>query len=109
MGSAPLLAWIYALLTAAGGAAAAAAGRPWVAVALAAIVVGVLMGSRIAWIVAMVVHVSIALGVVLLAAWPWSSAAWIVLVVDLVAVGTLVSPSMRRDRSTEERAPRGSC
>ncbi|MDH4113153.1 MAG: hypothetical protein OEV60_10830 [Actinomycetota bacterium] len=109
MRSAPALAWVYALLVAVGAAAAANAGHAWVAVGLAAMVVAVLSGSRLGWLVAVVVHVSLALGVLLLAVWPWSEAMMATLVADLVAVALLVMPTMRLDRSTGERAPRGSC
>ena len=104
-----MLAWIYALLVATGAAVAAAAGSPWGAVALAALVVGVLMGSRFAWLVAVLSHVSVVLGVMLLAVWPWTAASWALVLGDIIAVAILLAPSMRLDRSMGERAPRGSC
>ena len=109
MRSAPPLAWVYAFLLACGVAAVANAGHPWLAMALAVMLVGVVLGSRMAWLVAMLVHAGAALAVVLLAAWPWSGAAWAWLAGNIAACVALMAPSMRLDRSMRERAPRGSC
>lgn len=109
MRSAPALAWVYGLLLACGAAAVANAGRPWIAMALAAMLVGVVLGSRVAWVVAMLVHVGAVLAVLLLAAWPWSAGAWAWLAGNIAASALLMTPSMRLDRSMRERAPRGSC
>jgi hypothetical protein len=109
MRSAPPLAWVYAFLVACGAAAVASAGHPWIAVAMAALLVGVVLGSRVSWLVAMLVHAGAALMVGLRGAWPWSAAAWAWLAGNLAACAALTAPSMRLDRSVRERAPRGSC
>lgn len=73
------------------------------------VVVGVVKGSRWAWIVAMLFHASTVLLLVLSAVWPWEPGIWALLGLNLAAVVVLLTPSLRLDRSIGARAPHGAC
>jgi len=73
------------------------------------VLVGVVKGSRWAWLAAMLFHASALLLLVLVAVWPWDAAIWAVLALNATAVAILLTPSLRLDRSIGERAPRGAC
>jgi hypothetical protein len=73
------------------------------------VVVGVVKGSRWAWIVAMLFHASTALLLALGGVWPWDPGIWALLALNLAAVVLLLTPSLRLDRSVNERAPHGAC
>ena len=73
------------------------------------VLVGIVKGSRWAWLVAMLFHASVLLLLVLVAVWPWDAAIWALLGLNAAAVALLLSPSLRLDRSISERAPRGAC
>jgi hypothetical protein len=73
------------------------------------VVVGIVKGSRWAWLVAMLFHASAALLLLLGAVWPWDGGIWALLGLNLAAVAVLLTPSLRLDRSINERAPRGTC
>jgi hypothetical protein len=75
----------------------------------ALVVVGIVKGSRWAWLVAMLFHASTVLLLVLGAVWPWEAGIWALLGLNLAAVVLLLTPSLRLDRSVGERAPRGAC
>jgi hypothetical protein len=73
------------------------------------VVVGIVKGSRWAWIVAMLFHASTVLLLLLVAMWPWEAGIWALVTLNLTAVGVLLAPSLRLDRSIGERAPHGAC
>jgi hypothetical protein len=73
------------------------------------VLVGVVKGSRWAWLVAMLFHASAVLLLLLGAVWPWEGGIWALLGLNLAAVAVLLTPSLRLDRSIDERAPHGAC
>lgn len=73
------------------------------------VVVGVVKGARWAWLLAMLFHASTVLLLVLGAVWPWEGGLWALVGLNLAAVVLLLTPSLRLDRSINERAPRGAC
>lgn len=73
------------------------------------VLVGIVKGSRWAWLVAMLFHASAVLLLVLVAVWPWDAPIWALLGLNAAAVAILLTPSLRLDRSIGERAPHGAC
>ncbi|MGZ5128920.1 MAG: hypothetical protein ACXWDR_05205 [Actinomycetota bacterium] len=73
------------------------------------VLVGIVKGSRWAWVVAMLFHASAVLLLLLGAVWPWEPGIWALEGLNLAAVVPLLTPSLRLDRSIGERAPHGAC
>jgi hypothetical protein len=73
------------------------------------VLVGIVKGSRWAWLAAMLFHASAVLLLLLGAVWPWEPGIWALVGLNLAAVVLLLTPSLRLDRSVGERAPRGAC
>lgn len=73
------------------------------------VVVGIVKGSRWAWLVAMLFHASSVLLLFLGAIWPLEAGIWALVGLNLAAVVMLLTPSLRLDRSIDERAPHGPC
>ena len=79
------------------------------AVIAVVVVVGIVKGSRWAWLVAMLFHSSSVLLLFLAAVWPWETGIWVLVGLNLAAVVLLLTPSLRLDRSIAERAPHCAC